>query len=57
MNEADRSKFMAASSAWHRAIYAGASPFYTDHINRTKRHCRIGRIKPTLAAWAYFGFP
>lgn len=31
---------------WWKAICGGYLPNHTDEVNRQRRHCRIGRVKP-----------
>ncbi len=40
--------------AWFRAAMGGYPSMHTDGVNRARRRCRIGRIKPTPAAFEYF---
>jgi len=32
---------------WFKAAYGGFSPGSTEYTNQQRRHCPIGRIKPT----------
>lgn len=31
---------------WLAAVYGGFGPNYTAYVNKSVRHCRIGRIRP-----------